>query len=279
MPAAIVRKLLRAALAIAGITALALAVVLLSRHPSNARDWAVDQSRLPSSSFAGDSVHVRNVRDIHYRSTTDFDVAWDDRAYDLRQLESVWFVVEPFSGRKGPAHTFVSFGFADGQYVAISVEIRKEKGEHFSAVGGALRNYELMYVVGDERDLIKLRSNYRRDSVFLYRAVTTPAKARALFVSMLTRANELGAHPEFYNTLTSTCTTNIVRHVNEITPKRVPFSYKVLLPAYADELAYEVGLLDTTVPFAALRARAKINARALRYADSASFSRLIRTGT
>lgn len=259
------------------VAAVVILGVLLSRHPSNDRDWSPDQGRLPVATFRGDSVDVQNVRDFRYRSTTDYDVVYENRSYDLRRLESVWFIVEPFSGMKGPAHTFVSFGFADGQYVAISVEIRKEKGEHFSALAGALRNYELMYVVGDERDLIKLRSNYRRDSVFLYRAVTTPAKARTLFVAMLTRANELAAHPEFYNTLTSNCTTNIVRHVNAISPRRVPFSYKVLLPAYADELAYDVGLLDRSVPFDSLRARANINERALRYADSASFSRLIRS--
>ena len=278
MPAAIIRRLLHFTFAAVGLAALVFAVVLLSRHPSNDRDWSLDQRELPVAAFAGDSVRVHNVRDIRYRSTTDYDVAYDDRSYDMRRLESVWFIVEPFSGMKGPAHTFVSFGFDDGRYVAISVEIRKEKGEHFSALKGALRNYELTYVVGDERDLIKLRSNYRRDSVYLYRTVATPAKARALFVSMLSRANQLRAHPEFYNTLTSTCTTNIVRHVNEISPKRVPMSVKVLLPAYADELAYKVGLLDTTVPFETLRARAKINERALRYADSAAFSRLIRSG-
>jgi hypothetical protein len=261
------------------LAAIVLAVVLLSRHPSNDREWSPDQRELPVATFSGDSVRVHNVRDIRYRTTTDFDVAYDDRSYDLRRLESVWFIVEPFSGMKGPAHTFVSFGFDDGQYIAISVEIRKEQGERFSALKGALRNYELTYVVGDERDLIKLRSNYRRDSVFLYRTVATPAKARALFVSMLGRANQLREHPEFYNTLTSTCTTNIVRHVNEISPKRVPASLKVLLPAYADELAYKVGLLDTTIPFEALRARAKINERALRYGDSTEFSRLIRTGS
>ena len=279
MPVSIARTAFRAALAAVGLAALVLGIVLLSRHPSNDRDWSPDQRELPFATFSGDSVRVHNVRDVRYRTTTDYDVAYDDREYDLRRLESVWFIVEPFSGMKGPAHTFISFGFDDGQYVAISVEIRKEKGEHFSALKGALRTYELTYVVGDERDLIKLRSNYRRDSVYLYRTVATPQKARALFVSMLGRANQLAQYPEFYNTLTSTCTTNIVRHVNEISPKRVPPSFKVLLPAYADELAYKVGLLDTTVPFETLRARAKINERALRYADSAAFSRLIRTGT
>ena len=182
MPVSIARKTFRFALAAAGVAVLVLGIVLLSRHPSNDRDWSPDQRELPVATFSGDSVRVHNVRDIRYRTTTDYDVAYDDRTYDLRRLESVWFIVEPFSGMKGPAHTFISFGFEDGQYVAISVEIRKEKGEHFSALKGALRNYELTYVVGDERDLIKLRSNYRRDSVYLYRTMATPQKARALFV-------------------------------------------------------------------------------------------------
>ena len=277
---AVMRRVLRWAIrGLAAVTVLAAgayAIVVLPRRPSNDREWTRDQRALPRATFAGDSVRVDNVRDIRYRSTTDYDVALDTRSYDLRALESVWFVVEPFSGHRGPAHTFVSFGFRGGEYVAISVEIRKEEGEHFSPLNGLLRNYELMYVVGDERDLVKLRSNYRHDDVYLYRTTATPEKGRALFVSMLRRANELAEHPEFYNTLTSTCTTNIVRHVNEIAPKRVPFSYKVLLPAYADELAYEIGLLDTTVAFDSLRARARINDRAAKYANSPDFSRLIR---
>ena len=263
--------------ALAALAAASFAAVVLRRHPSNDRDWSPDQRELATARFAGDSVFIHNVRNVHYRTTHDFDVHYEDRAYDLRRLESVWFIVEPFSGMKGPAHTFVSYGFADGQYVAISVEIRKEVGEAFSPWRGASRGYELTYVVGDERDLIGLRANFRHDSVYLYRTTATPEKARQMFVSMLNRADTLAVRPEFYNTLTSTCTTNIVRHVNEISPKRVPFSFKTLLPAYADELAYKVGLLDTTVAFETLRARAKINAQAAAHADRAGFSRLIRS--
>ena len=279
MPTPLRQSLRRAAIAAAiaaGLAVAAFTAVVLSRHPSNDRVWSPDQRALATARFAGDSVFVHNVRNIHYRTTHDYDVHYEDRAYDLRRLESVWFVVEPFSGFKGPAHTFVTFGFDDGQYVAISVEIRKEVGESFSPWRGVAREYELTYVVGDERDLIGLRANFRHDSVYLYRTTATPQKARQLFVSMLERADKLAAAPEFYNTLTSTCTTNIVRHVNEISPKRVPFSFKTLLPAYADELAYRIALLDTTVSFDTLRARAKINARAAAYADSAGFSRLIR---
>ena len=272
-----VRGVAIALVAVSARGAAAFAAGVLRRHPSNDRNWSADQRELATARFAGDSVFVHNVRNVHYRTMQDFDVRYEDRAYDLRRLQSVWFIVEPFSGMKGPAHTFVSYGFDDGQYVAISVEIRKEVGESFSPWRGASRSYELTYVVGDERDLIGLRANFRHDSVYLYRTTATPSKARQMFVSMLSRADTLATRPEFYNTLTSTCTTNIVRHVNEISPKRVPFSFKTLLPAYADELAYRVGLLDTTVAFETLRARAKINARAAAYADSAGFSRLIRS--
>jgi hypothetical protein len=177
---------------------------------------------------------------------------------------------------KGPAHTLVSFGFADGSYVAISVELRREPGETFSPVKGLLKQYELMYVVADERDVIRLRTSHRHDDVFLYPVRATDEQRRQLFVSMLRRANRLREHPEFYNTLTNTCTTNIVRHVNAIAPKKIPFGYKVLLPGYSDRLAYDLGLLDTDLPFAEAKARHHINARALRHADAPGFSTLIR---
>jgi hypothetical protein len=204
-------------------------------------------------------------------------VHWEDRVYDLGRLESVWFMVEPFSGWRGPAHTLVSFGFGDGEFVAVSVELRKEKGESFSPLRGLLRQYELAYVVGDERDLIGLRANHRRDSVYLYPIRTTPERMRTLFVAMLERANRLAERPEFYNTLTNTCTTNIVRHINVISPRRIPFSYKVLLPAYADDLAYDLGLIDTDLPRGGFRQAHLINDLAQLYADGASFSAGIRS--
>ncbi|HEX6864625.1 MAG TPA: DUF4105 domain-containing protein, partial [Thermoanaerobaculia bacterium] len=191
-----------------------------SIRPSNDRNWSRDQTRLASATFEGDLVHVRNIRNVHYRSTTDYDPAWYDKTFDLRKLESLWFMVEPFDEGKGAAHTLVSFGFAGPEYLAVSVEIRKEVGEEFSVVKGLLRQYELMYVVGDERDLIQLRSNYRKDDVYLYPIRAPKERIRAMLTGMLERANQLRERPEFYNTLTSTCTTNIVRHVEEVAPGR-----------------------------------------------------------
>lgn len=248
----------------------------LSVRPRGDRVWTPDMAVMPSARFEGDSVHLTGIRNAEYRSTEDFTVAHYDRSFDLRALESVWYLVEPFGDMKGPAHTLVSFGFSDGSYVAISVELRREPGESFSPVKGLLKQYELMYVVADERDVIRLRTNYRHDDVFLYPVRATAEQRRRLFVSMLERANGLRERPEFYNTLTNTCTTNIVRHVNEIAPGKVPFSYKVLLPGYSDRLAYDLGLLDTDLPFEEAKARHHINARALRYADDPAFSALIR---
>ncbi len=252
-------------------------LLVLFVHPSNERDWSPDQQRLATAEFSGDSVLVHNVRNTTYRSTTDYDVHWGDRSYDLRRIESVWYVVEPFATWRGPAHTFLSFGFGDGKYIAISVEIRKERGESFSPLGGLLRQYELTTIVGDEHDLIGLRTNYRHDDVYLYPVRATPDAARTLFVSMLESANALAANPEFYNTLTNTCTTNIVDHVNLIAPHPVPFSYKTVLPAYSDDLAFDLGMIDTDLPREQFRAAFRINDLALKYSDSVDFSEAIRS--
>jgi hypothetical protein len=232
---------------------------------------------LARATFNENIISIKNIRNINYRSTTDYDVRYYDKVFDLNKLNSVWYMVEPFTGHgAGAAHTLVSFGFENGDYVSISVEIRKEKGESFGAIKGLLRQYELVYVIADERDVIKLRSNYRKDEVFLYPVVTTKENMQKLFISMLNRANKLATEPEFYNTLTSTCTTNIVSHVNEIVPNRIPFSFKVLMPAYSDELAYRIGLIDNSVPLETLREKYHINERALKYADSSDFSKMIR---
>jgi hypothetical protein len=270
------RRFLVIALALVlGAAALLLATCAVKR-PSNDRPWTVDQSRLPRAEFNGPLVTVRNVRNFDYHSTDRFTPRWDDRTFDLRQLDSVWFVVEPFGEYEGLAHTFVSFGFGPENYVAISVEIRKEQGESFSPFQGLLNEYEIMYVVGDERDLIDLRANHRKDEVYLYPIATSPERMRQMFVEMLTRANELEREPEFYNTLTNTCTTNIVRHVNEVVPRRIPLRMAVVLPGYSDRLAHELGLIDTELPFAEAQRQFRINDRAARFADDPRFSARIR---
>jgi len=259
---------------VAGVAAIRLAMCAISR-PLNTRDWSIDQKILPTASFDGPLVTIRNIRNFRYEAVDRYTPAYYDKTFDLRKLESAWFVVEPFGGG-GAAHTFLSFGFGGNDFVAISVEIRKEKGEMFSPLKGLLRQYEVMYVVGDERDLIKLRTNYRNDTVYLYPMRTTPERMRALFVAMLKRANDLAQHPEFYNTLTNTCTTNLVKHVNALVRGRIPMNPAILLPAYSDRFAYKLGLIDTKLTFEQAREHFRINERARTHAEDTEFSLRIR---
>ncbi len=253
-----------------------LVVLWFLPQPSNNRTWVANQAVLPEAEFDGNLVHIRNIRNTAYRTTTDYTPAYYDKTFDLDRLASLWYIVEPFSDWKGAAHTFLSFEFEGPEYLAVSVEIRKEEGEGFSALKGLFKRYEVVYVIADERDAILLRTNYRHDDVYLYPVRTTRDKVRELFVAMLERANRLRTEPEFYNTLTNTCTTNIVRHVNALTPRRIPFSYKVLFPGYSDRLAYDLGLIDTELSFEEARRHFKINDRAERFADSTDFSVRIR---
>src|SRR5215217_804857 len=140
---------------------------VLFTRPRNDRDWSSDQAVLPSATINGPLVTVKNIRNFRYQSADSYTPAYYDKMFNLDDLDSAWFFVEPF-GKAGAAHTFVSFGFRDKNFVAVSVEIRKEKGESFNPVQGLLRQYEIMYVIGDERDLVKLRTNYRNDAVHLY---------------------------------------------------------------------------------------------------------------
>jgi len=248
----------------------------LAQTPSNDRDWNADQVTLPYADIKGNNVHIYNIRNFSYASTTSYTQDYYDKTFDLSKLKRVWFVMEPFAGVTGAAHTFLSFEFEQNQFVSISIEIRKEKGESFSAVKGLLNQYELMYVIADERDVVKLRSNFRKDQVYVYPIKTSSDRAKAVFLSMIERTNNLKEKPEFYNTIYNTCTTNILRHANEIVPGRIPFRLEVLLPANSDRFAYKLDLIDTDLSFEDARKKFLINDRALKYADSPDFSVRIR---
>lgn len=253
-------------------------VYALAGRPSNDRDWTPNEAVLPAAEFDGTHVTLRNVRNTTYRSPDDYTPAYYDATFDLTGLRRVWFGVVPFSGSTALAHTFLSFEFAGPRFVAISVEARKERGERYHSLKGLFRRYELMYVVADERDAIGLRTTYRRDAVYLYPMRASAERVRQLFVAMLTRANELRERPRFYHTLTANCTSTIVRHVNSLVPGRVPFSYRWLLPGYADRLAYDLGLIETDLPRDSLRTHFRVTEAAQALADSVAFSTGIRRG-
>ena len=227
--------------------------------------------------FDGHLVHVRDVRAFDYRSEFDFDARWADRTYDLDRIASVWFVLVPLSERwRGPAHSFVTFGFDDSTFVSISIEARRTRDERYSPLRGLLRQYELVYVVGDERDVIGRRAVYDGSPVYLLPIRASREAVRALFVEMLARADALRAHPAFYNTLTDNCTSLLLRHVEHAAPNRVRGGIAAVLPGYADEIAVRLGLVEGVTTVEEARRRYRINEKARAAEHAPDFSLRIR---
>ncbi|HSA57597.1 MAG TPA: DUF4105 domain-containing protein [Gemmatimonadaceae bacterium] len=271
------RRLIRGWRGCALLIAVAVWAAWVSLEPTHDRTWLVEQSVLPKAEFEGSLVRLTGVRSNTYTARTVFSPSWTERRVDLDRLTSAWFVLTPFStGWRGPAHSFVTFGFSDSQFVAISVEARREPGEAYGVLAGLFKRFELMYVVGDERDLIGQRAAYDSTDVYLYPIRATPERIRAVFVEMLERVNELHDGPEFYNTLTNNCTSNLIRHVNQVTPDRVPTGWRTIVPGYSDEVAHRLGLIDTELGIAQARARYRVNDLARRYIADSLFSLRIR---
>jgi len=248
-------------------------------EPALQQDWIPAHGRQATAQIESNRVVVRDVRNFRYDAAgTATRATWEERAYDLAQLNSAWLGVSPFGGVPGVGHVFASFGFDDGRYLAVSVEARREQGERYGVVTGGFRHFELVYVVGDERDIVGLRTNVWRDPVYLYPLRTSPDALRAAFLDVLERANALAARPEFYDTLLNSCSINLVRHVNRVVPGRVPVSPKASLAALSDALALEVGLLDFDGSLDEARARFRINERAAGDVDDGDFSARIRAG-
>jgi hypothetical protein len=247
-----------------------------SIRPSNNRDWTPEQAALARAEFQGGQVTVRNIRNCRWRSLDDFDVAYADKTFDLDKLASVDYIVVPFNDLPSVGHTMLSFGFDDGDHLAVSVEIRKERGEAYSPVKGFLRQYELIYVVASERDVIQRRVNCELCDVYLYRSTATPKQTRDLFVDVMRRVNKLARQPEFYDTLTNNCTTNIRNHINHLKPDKIPYDYRVLLPGNSDRLAYDLGLIEHRGSYEETRAAARVNYVAYLHRDDPAFSRAIR---
>ncbi len=250
-------------------------VTHLVSTPRNDRDWTVDQKIPPTVTFNNDTVTIKNVRNFEYTDEFTYTPEYYDKTYNLDEITSVDFILVPLA-KRAIAHTFLSFGFKSGDYVSISVEVRKEKGEVFSAFKGLFDQYEIMYVIADERDVLRLRGIHRKNEVFLYPAHISQEKMRALFVSMLTKAQSLSETPEFYNTITSSCTTNIVSHINNVRDTNVPFDLRTILPLKADALAYELGFISNDLPFDELRAQSEISNKIRLYGDNINFSQMIR---
>ncbi len=246
----------------------------------NDRDWYRDVRVTPTAELHGDTLTIHGVRNFTYRSETDWDEHWEDRTYELAQLEGLDLFMA-YWGSPTIAHTIMSWEFADGPPLAISIETRKEQGESYSAVRGFFRQYELYYVVADERDVVALRTNHRGEQVFLYRLRTPPARARALLLSYVDAMNSLARTPQWYNALRHNCTTTIEIHTRALatdggpTPK---WDWRLYVNGRLDEFLLEQGIVNASLPFPALRAASDITARARGASDGPDFSARIREG-
>ncbi len=271
---------LHAPVMLAWVISIAAAAIFWSGvKPSNDRDWQPDVARLAYATFDGDRVTIHDIRNFEYRTKTDFTPRYVDKTYDLHDLDSVDLIACYWMG-DAIAHVMLSFGFADRDFLAISIETRKQRGESYSTVAGFFRNYELIYVVGDERDLVRLRTNYRKDppeDVYLYRTNAPKENVRRLFLDYVKTINSLHDHPQFYNTATTNCTTNVLTHTS-VNPGGGRYSWKVLLSGYVPQYVYELGRLDTRLPFEELRRRSRINEAAQAADRDPDFSSRIRAG-
>jgi len=248
----------------------------LSLQPSNSGDWQPDVAVLPYADISGSQVIIHNIRNCDYRTETDYTVRYYDRTFDLDQLCAVDLYLVTW-GSPNIAHTMVSFGFTNGDQVCFSIETRKQKSQEYSAVRGLFRQFTLTYVVADERDVVRLRTNYRKDEeACLYRLQMKPEPGRKLFLEYLRRVNELRAHAQWYNAVTDNCTTAI--RAQRAAADRAPWDWRMLFNGHLDELLYQRGMIVTNLPFAELKQRSYINARAGLADRSPDFSELIRQG-
>ncbi len=270
-----IRPFHRAAL---GVVAAFLIVLLwwLFIPPRIDRDWTPDVAKLPRATIVGSHITIENVRNFEYRSETDFTERWETRTYDLDKVRRFDMFLS-FWGPTVIAHTIASWEFDDAPPLAISIETRKEKGESYDALKGFFRQYELYYVVADERDVIGVRTNHRGEHTYLYRIRVPPERARAMLLDYLEEINRLAEQAEWYNAFEHNCTTSIRKHGQHIGEGR-PWDWRILLNGRLDEMGYEGGRLDTSMPFPELKAKSEITEKAKAAGANPDFSRLIREG-
>ncbi len=248
----------------------------LTLKPRQDRDWKPEYAVLAEATIDGEHVTIHNVRNSDYRTETDFTPRYETRSYDLQNLRGIDLFVT-YWGSAFMAHPILSFDFGPDGRVCFSIETRSQRGQSYSAIGGFYRQFEQIYIAADERDVIRLRTNFRRgEEVYLYRLATSPAGARAVFLEYLRTLNELHAQPRWYNAVANNCTTAI-RH-QRAAAERAPWDWRILANGYADQMLYEHGTIERFgLPFDELKRRAHINQRARAANAAADFSERIRT--
>jgi Domain of unknown function (DUF4105) len=248
----------------------------LTLEPSNDRAWQSDVAQTAWAETNGEEVTIHNVRNCDYRTATDFTPRWETRTVRLSQITGIDLAIN-YWGSPWIAHPVVSFQFSDGLPLCFSIETRKTIGQQYSTLAGLYRQYTLIYVVADERDVIRLRTNYRREDIYLYHTLASPEQARQRFREYISALNALHENPRWYNAVTHNCTTSI--RAQRAAKLRTPWDWRILLNGKADELLYQDHAIATGgLPFAELKQRSLIDERARAADQNPDFSRIIREG-
>ena len=265
------------ALAVSATAFLLVLIWWLSIKPSNDRAWQPDVAQTAWAEIDGDLITLHDVRNCDYRTATDYTPHWETRTVRLSQITGMDLAIN-YWGSPWMAHPIVSFQFADAPPLCVSVETRKEMGESYSAIGGIYRQFELIYIVADERDVLRVRTNYRHgEDVYLYHSMASPVQARERFLEYVNALNGLRTRPRWYNAITTNCTTSV--RAQRPTNERMPWDWRILLNGKGDELLYERHLIATGgLPFAELKQRSRINERARAADKDPNFSGLVRQG-
>ncbi|HIF15894.1 MAG TPA: DUF4105 domain-containing protein [Candidatus Poseidoniales archaeon] len=214
------------------------------RKPTLDRKWWSDCAEHASVNMDGDNFTIQNVRDFTWRSSRDHDISWIEKKVNTNEIKDVWFIIDHFHKIRGLAHTMLSFEFNDGQVLTFSFETRREIGDKYHPWDGMWRAFELYLLVATERDALHLRTNVRSHKVHMYRVNAPEGKPKALFEQLCNRINQLLERPEWYHTLSASCSTTIISQVNTITPGRIPKTWRALLPGHAARAAFKYGLIE-----------------------------------
>ena len=246
---------------------------------SNIGDWQTSWAVMPTATISGDEVSIKNIRDFQYRTENDFTPHYYDKTYNLNDLESLYVIFSYWDGNKSIAHTILSFGFKGPSYLCVSVETRLKKGQVQGGIEGLYNQYGLIYILADENDVLKLRTNYRREDVYMYQLkIKNKELLRAFFLSVIEKANSLNDKPQFYNTLEDNCFTSLLSNLRRTTGERMPFDYKYICNGYADKLLYDRGnfVTEGETSFAEFKKKHYINQYIKADTDSENYSSEIR---
>lgn len=234
-------------------------VFVFSAQPSHDRQWELGQEKLPAFHVYGDVLKVENYRDFVWTGELTAEPEYETRQFNLAKLTDLDVFISHFNSFEGLAHIFLSFGFSGGERLVVSLESRREVGETFSPLLGMLRQYEIIYVVGSEEDIVGARTSFRNERVYRYPTVATVDQARALLLGLGEDINSVATQPKFYNTLTHNCTNEITRRVETMSDAQFPLTWKTLLPGYFDEVLYDMNLIQKSGSFAETKAARLIN--------------------